>query len=76
MTYAMQYLMDYLASVAEKREEGQGTIEYVLVLGVIVVGIFGLVQWGGLGSAIGGAIGAVEGLFSSNPVAPAGGGGS
>lgn len=66
MTYAMQYLMDYLASVAEKREEGQGTIEYVLVLGVIVVGIFGLMNFTGLGGAINTALGEVIGLFSSD----------
>lgn len=62
-------LVNYIASQVPEREEGQGTIEYVLVLGVIVVGIFGLVQWGGLGTAISGAITAVTGLFTSNPFA-------
>jgi Flp pilus assembly pilin Flp len=58
-----------LTSQLPEREEGQGTIEYVLVLGVIVVGIFGLVQWGGLGTAISGALGAVTGLFTgANPI--------
>ena len=57
----------YEAEAAQ--EQGQGTIEYVLVLGVIVVGIFGLVQWGGLGTAISGALNAVTGLFTGpNPI--------
>lgn len=50
------------------REEGQGTIEYVLVLGVIVVGIFGLVAWTDLGTGITGALAAVTGLFTSTPI--------
>jgi len=60
-------LMAQLTQLPE-REEGQGTIEYVLVLGVIVVGIFGLVQWTNLGGAITGALGAVTGLFESTPI--------
>jgi|GEM_PF-1095605 len=66
------YLNNVMAQLTQlpEREEGQGTIEYVLVLGVIVVGIFGLVQWGGLGTAISGALGAVTGLFTpaNNPI--------
>lgn len=61
--------LNKLTSQVPAKEEGQGTIEYVLVLGVIVVGIFGLVQWGGLGTAISGALGAVSGLFTgTNPI--------
>lgn len=58
-----------ITSSLPEREEGQGTIEYILVLGVIVVGIFGLVQWGGLGTAISTAITNVTNLFTSNPFA-------
>lgn len=49
-------------------EEGQGTIEYILVLGVIVVGIFGLVALTDLGTAISGALEAVVALFASTPI--------
>lgn len=65
------FLNNVMAQLTQlpEREEGQGTIEYVLVLGVIVVGIFGLVQWGGLGTAIQGALTAVTELFTgANPI--------
>lgn len=64
------YLNNVMTQMSQlpEREEGQGTIEYVLVLGVIVVGIFTLVAWTDLGTAITGAIGAVESLFTSTPI--------
>lgn len=46
-------------------EEGQGTIEYLLVVGVLVVGIFGLMTWTDLGDAMNGAIQSVVSLFST-----------
>ena len=63
-------LTTWLLEKRYEAEEGQGTIEYVLVLGVIVVGIFGLVQWGGLGTAITNALTAVTDLFdpANNPI--------
>lgn len=68
----LKSVMNYIKSVFIPRElateEGQGTIEYILVLGVIVVGIFGLVAWTDLGTAISGALAAVTGLFSSSPI--------
>jgi Flp pilus assembly pilin Flp len=60
-------LINRLKSAFVKSEEGQGTIEYILVLGVIVVGIFALVNFTGLGTAMNEALGAVIALFGSNP---------
>jgi hypothetical protein len=51
------------AKVTAGSEEGQGTIEYLLVVGVLVVGIFGLMTWAGLGDSMNGAIQAVIDLF-------------
>ncbi|TAK79118.1 MAG: Flp family type IVb pilin [Dehalococcoidia bacterium] len=60
--------MNHIKSIFGASEEGQGTIEYILVLGVIVVGIFGLVAMTNLGTAISGALNAVTGLFTSTPI--------
>lgn len=63
-----QFFMNHIKSIFGASEEGQGTIEYILVLGVIVVGIFGLVALTNLGAAISGALTAVTGLFTSTPI--------
>jgi Flp pilus assembly pilin Flp len=43
-----------------RREQGQTFVEYALILAVVVVGVLLLVTWGGLGTAIQGAITQVQ----------------
>jgi len=59
-------LINRVTSAVPAREEGQGTIEYILVLGVVVVGLFTLVAWGPLGTALEGALDGVSALFGSD----------
>jgi Flp pilus assembly pilin Flp len=46
-----------------KKDEGQTFVEYSLVLAVIVVGVLLAATWGGLTTAIQGAITSVENAF-------------
>lgn len=49
-----------IASAHElESEDGQTFVEYALILAVVVVGVLAAVAWGGLGTAIGNAIGQV-----------------
>ena len=48
----------------KKDEAGQTFVEYALVLAVIVVGVLLAATWGGLTTAIQGAIDSVEGSFT------------
>jgi Flp pilus assembly pilin Flp len=50
-----------------KNEDGQTFVEYALILAVVVVGVLLMVTWGGLGTAIQGAITAVAGAISGAP---------
>lgn len=59
----MNHIKSIFGAGAMASEEGQGTIEYILILGVIVVGIFTAVSMTGLGTQIGLALDAVVGLF-------------
>ena len=43
-----------------RREQGQTFVEYALILAVVVVGVLLAVTWGGLGTAIQGAITQVQ----------------
>jgi Flp pilus assembly pilin Flp len=43
-----------------RREQGQTFVEYALVLAVVVVAVLLAVTWGGLGTAIQGAITQVQ----------------
>ena len=53
------------ALIAEsKNESGQTFVEYALVLSVIVVGVLLAATWGGLTTAITGAVNTVIGAFS------------
>lgn len=61
----LKNLVKRIKAELPEREEGQGTIEYILVLGVIVVGIFSLVVWTGLGTQITNAITNVTNLFTN-----------
>ena len=49
--------------VESKNETGQTFVEYSLVLAVIVVGVLLAATWGGLTTAIQGAITTVTGAF-------------
>jgi len=46
------------------REEGQGVVEYALVLGVLVVAIFVAFNTGNVGGVITGAIGRLQGVLT------------
>lgn len=59
----MNHIKSIFGAAEMASEEGQGTIEYILILGVIVVGIFTAVSMTGLGTQIGLALDAVVGLF-------------
>ncbi len=61
----LKNLVNRIKSELPEREEGQGTIEYILVLGVIVVGIFSLLVWTPLGTALSNAIVDVTNLFTN-----------
>ena len=50
-----------------KSDKGQTFVEYALVLAVIVVGVLLAVTWGGLGTAIGAAIGKVTTAITPGP---------
>jgi Flp pilus assembly pilin Flp len=52
-----------------EQEEGQTLIEYTLIIGVVVVAIFGAMMLTGLDGAISGAIASLVGVFTTDPFA-------
>jgi Flp pilus assembly pilin Flp len=49
----------YLRSRILEREDGQGMTEYVLILALVAVALFGVIQFTGLGSSLASAVGRV-----------------
>lgn len=59
----MKSIVNRIKAQIPAREEGQGVVEYTLVLGVLVVAIFTAFQLTGIGPAITGGLADLIALF-------------